>query len=85
MRRKDGQMFIHLINSAGATVAGAFRSTGAVPPTGALNVSVRMPQAPTRVVVEPEGTVLVGKYLEGRWSGTVPSFSVHAILRIETV
>ena len=85
MRRKDGRMFIHLINSAGATVAGAFRSTGTVPPTGALNVSVRMPQAPTQVVVEPEGTVLAGKYLKGRWSGTVPSFSVHTILRIETV
>jgi hypothetical protein len=83
MRRKDGRMFIHLINLAGATVTGEFRSSGVALGTGPLNISVRLPLAASRVVLEPEGTELAGRYRDGRWNGTVPSLEIHSILGIE--
>ena len=85
LRRKDGQTLIHLINTAGVPVTGQFRHQGVVPRTGPIRMRIRLPKAPSRVVLEPEGTALAGEYKDGEWQGTLPDLHVHLMVRLEGV
>ncbi|MFP5210784.1 MAG: hypothetical protein ACLGRW_16010 [Acidobacteriota bacterium] len=82
LRRKEGQTLVHLINTAGVPVTGQFRHQGVVPRTGPIRLRLRLPQAPSRVVLEPEGSILAGEYKAGEWQGTLPDLHVHSFLRI---
>lgn len=82
LRRKDGNMLVHLINTAGVPVTGQFRHQGVVSRTGPLRLRIRLPQMAKSVTLEPEGTLLRGEYKEGEWRGVLPDLHVHAILRI---
>jgi len=83
LRKKDGQILIHLINTEGTPVTGEFRHSGVVPRTGPIRLRVRLGKAPARVVLEPEGTLLSGEYKAGEWQGVVPDLHVHSMVRIE--
>jgi hypothetical protein len=83
LRKKNGQACIHFINSAGAPVTGEFRHTGVVPRTGPLRWGVRVSAAPSKVVLEPEGTALAGEYQAGEWRGLLPDLHVHSIVRMD--
>ena len=82
IRKKDGQILIHLINAAGTPVTTQFRHTGVVPPTGPIRFRIRLQAAPSAVVLEPDGAQLAGEYLAGEWRGVLPDLHIHAILRI---
>jgi hypothetical protein len=82
LRKKDNQTLIHLVNSAGAPVTGEFRHTGVVPPTGPIRLRMRLPAAPSSVVLEPEGTLLKGEYEAGEWRGILPDLHIHSIVRV---
>jgi hypothetical protein len=82
LRRKNGQMLVHLINLAGMPDTGEFRHTGVVPRTGAIGVRMRLPNAPGEMVLEPEGTKLAGRYEAGEWIGTLPDLHVHSMIRV---
>ncbi len=81
LRTKDGDLFLHFINLAGAPVTGEFRHTGYVPPTGALQVVVRLQAKPETVYLEPARTVIHGEYSAGMWRCTLEGVRVHAALR----
>lgn len=83
LRHKEGQTLIHLINTAGMPVTGQFRHQGVVPLTGPIRVRVRLQKAPSRVVLEPDGTAVSGEFQTGEWQGTIPDLHIHAILRLE--
>ena len=44
---------------------------------------IRLPKAPSRVVLEPEGTALAGVYKDGEWQGTLSDLHVHSMVRLE--
>ena len=83
LRKKDGQILIHLINTEGTPVTGEFRHSGVVPHTGPIGLRVRLGKAPARVVLEPEGELLSGEYKAGEWQGVLPNLHVHSMVRIE--
>ena len=83
LRKKEQMTFIHLINTEGAPVSNEFRHTGVVPATGSLHLAIRLPAAPEKVFLEPEGILLNGRYQAGTWQGVLPSLHVHSIVRIE--
>ena len=82
LRKKDARTLIHLINPAGTPVTGEFRHTGIVQRTGPIRFKVRLPAAPSSVTLEPEGTLLTGKYEGGEWHGILPDLHVHSIVRV---
>ncbi len=87
LRKKDGHTLIHIINTEGAPVTGEFRHSGFVPRTGAIQLRIRLSKAPSKVVLEPEGTELSGEYHStgltgGEWSGELRDLHVHSIIRV---
>ena len=82
LRRKNGQMLVHLINIAGAPVNPAFRHTGVVPRTGPIRLKIQLPAKPLRIVLEPDGIELAGEFANGEWNGVVPDLQIHSIVRI---
>ena len=85
LRKKNGQMLVHLINVAGAPVTPAFRHTGLVPLTGPIRLKIRLSAKPSRIVLEPEGIELSGDFANGEWSGDTPELKIHSIVRIAGV
>jgi hypothetical protein len=83
LRRKKGDVLLHLINLENAPVTGEFRHPGYVPPTGPFTMTVRLPSSPSRVTLEPDGTTLSGSFDEGVWRGGIPSVAIHSIVRFE--
>lgn len=82
LRKKDGQTLIHFINTAGAPDTAEVRHTGIVPRTGPIRFQVRLPAAPSSMILEPEGTPLNGEYSAGSWRGLLPDLDLHSIVRI---
>jgi hypothetical protein len=88
LRKKIGQMLIHLINSEGTPVTSEFRHSGVVPRTGPIRLRIRLSEPPLNVFLEPDGPPLSGEYLStestvGEWSGVVPDLHVHSIIRVQ--
>jgi hypothetical protein len=82
MRKKDGQILIHFINTGGAPVTGEFRHSGIVPPIGPIHFKIRLPAPPSKVTLEPDGTSFAGNYEAGEWRGVLAELYVHSILRV---
>jgi hypothetical protein len=88
LRKKNGQLLIHLINTEGAPVTSEFRHSGVVPQTGPIRIRIRLCEPPLKVFLEPDGTLLSGEYVStestgGEWSGVVPDLHIHTIIRIQ--
>ena len=88
LRKKEGQILIHLINTEGAPVTGEFRASGVVPATGPIRIGVRLAERPLNVVLEPDGTALSGEFHPapsggGEWMGVIPNVHIHSIVRVE--
>jgi hypothetical protein len=84
LRKKEGQMLIHFVNSEGAPDSSEHRHSGIVPSSGAVRLRILLSRAPAKVWVEPEGRLLAGEYKGGEWTGVLPDLSVHSFLRIES-
>jgi hypothetical protein len=80
LRRKNGRLFVHLINCAGLTASTEFQSSGYIPPAGPLRLRVKLPAAPSRVTVEPGARPLAGTWSKGVWQGTLPKLAIHEIV-----
>lgn len=85
LRQKQGQMLVHLINTAGAPVTGQFRHSGVVPLTGPIPLRIRLQEPPSQVTLEPEGVAIAGEFKSGEWRGTIPDLHIHAILRLDGI
>lgn len=84
LRRKNGQLMIHLLNNAGMQVAGDYSTTDFVPEVGP--VTLRLASAPSRVQLAPGGQVLtpVHNQLQGKdfWEIRVPKLHIHSIVMV---
>jgi hypothetical protein len=80
LRRKNGRLMLHLINTAGLTASSDFQSSGYIPSVGPLRLSVKLPAAPSRVTVEPGARPVAGTWAKGVWQGTLPKLAVHEIV-----
>ncbi len=82
MRRKDGRLLVHLVNTAGMQVASTYTILDAIPPVGPLTVKVRMAAPPLSVAVVPACDVVTA-WEEGVLSLELPSLEIHTVLSIE--
>jgi hypothetical protein len=83
LRKKEGQILVHFVNSAGAPDTAEQRHSGIVPSSGPIRLHIRLSRAPAKVWVEPGGGLLTGEYKAGEWTGVVPDLHVHSFLRLE--
>jgi hypothetical protein len=85
LRRKDGKLTIHLLNSAGMQVAGDYATTDFVPEVGP--VTLRLSWAPSKVQLAPDGQILmpVHNQLRGKsfWEIRVPKLHIHSVVMVE--
>jgi hypothetical protein len=82
LRKKDGQMLVHLINVEGAFVSDEQTFDGMVPNTGPIRLHIKLPKPPLQAVLEPEGAPIDGEYRNGEWSCVLPGLHIHSIIRI---
>lgn len=76
--RNHGKLLVNLVNTAGPhREAGAIDS---IPPVGPLQITVRTPEKPARVTLEPGGESLPFIYAGGQAKLSVPSIKIHRII-----
>lgn len=85
LRRKDGRLMVHLLNSAGMQVAGDYATTDFVPEVGP--VTLRVAWAPSKVQLAPSGESLtaVHNQLQGKnfWDIRLPKLHIHSVVMVE--
>jgi hypothetical protein len=85
LRRKDGRLMIHLLNSAGMQVAGDYATTDFVPEVGP--VTLRLAWAPSKVRTAPGGQILtpVHNQLQGKnfWEIRILRLHIHSVVMVE--
>ena len=83
LRRKEGRLLVHLGNCTAMQVAGDYAVQDFIPSVGPLELAIRLPSAPRRVTLEPDGTVLAGSWSGGTWTGRIERLGIHGIVSIE--
>ena len=71
-RRLGGVLKVHLLSTAGAHADPQIHTFDELPTLGPLTVSIRLPEEPAGVTLEPEGGELPAAYDAGRVTVTVP-------------
>lgn len=79
LMKKDGKLYIHLLNYAGPHNSPGHRSYNDIPALGPLTVRINTTKAPRSVYIEPE---------HARWEGdahcvTIARLKIHTILEVE--
>ena len=79
-RRQGGRNVLHLLNASGMQLASDYGAIDYVPPAGPIRVTLRLPERPRRVTLEPGGQELKGAWRDGAWTATIPRLDLHAML-----
>ena len=80
-RRMGGVLKVHLLSTAGPHGDPQIDAFDELPPLGPLTVSIRLPSAPARVSLDPQGDELPFAYGAGRLTVTVPRLIGHRLRR----
>jgi hypothetical protein len=83
LRKKEGRLLVHLLNSTGMQVSSEYVAGDFIPPVGPVRVEVRLAKAPQRVTLEPGSRPLPGRYADGTWTATIDRVDIHEIVAIE--
>lgn len=87
LRRKNGRLAIHLLNSTAMQVAGEYAAMNFIPQVGPLQLN--FPWKPERMEVTPGGVRLQPVETGGRdhkkatWTVELPSMHIHTIVTLE--
>jgi hypothetical protein len=82
-RMLGGRLSIHLVNTSGPHANAPDGGITAIEPVGPLTVSIRLPQAPKAIVVQPEGRPLEVAWADGQATVLVPQLDLYSILRVD--
>jgi len=83
LNRKDGHLALNLVNTAGPHANRDVYTYDEVPPTGPLDILVRLPEQPNRVQLQPGDRAVETMYRDGELHLRLPSLAIHEILWIE--
>lgn len=83
IRKKDGKLLIHLLNTVGMQVGSAYTIIDFIPTIGPLTVRVRLETAPASVSLIPSGGEIAHCWADGILTMTLPSLHIHSIVVIE--
>ena len=84
IRTQHGRLAVNLVNrGAGETLSPRRVQFDDLPPIQRVKVSVRMPQTPRSVTLEPSADPVHWTWANGRLSVTIPAVRIHEILVVE--
>lgn len=83
LMRKDGQLRVNLVNTAGPHADGRVHTYDTIPPVGPLTVALRLPKKPKRIRLLPSGKTLRSIWKKGVATVTVPRLELHEVLVCE--
>ncbi len=81
LRKLNGTLQVHLVNTSGD-----HRNTpiiDSIDPVTDIEVALRLPDKPSRIVCQPEGKELRFKYKGGKAIFKVPSLEIYSIIEVE--
>ena len=81
LRTLNGKLQVHLVNTSGD-----HRNTpifDSIDPVTDIEVALRLPDKPSRIVCQPEGKELRFKYKGGKAIFKVPSLEIYSIIEVE--
>ena len=81
LRKLNGTLQVHLVNTSGD-----HRNTpiiDSIDPVKDIEVALRLPEKPSRIVCQPEGKELRFKYKGGKAIFKVPSLEIYSIIEVE--
>lgn len=81
--RKNGQLLINLVNTAGEHANEKVYVLDEIPSIGPLTVSIRTPNRPQKIMLQPENIPVDFTYEEGTTQVTVPELKIHSIIVID--
>jgi len=79
----NGELSIHLVNTSGPHAAPPPGGIEQIEPIGPLTVSIRLPQKPNAIVMQPAGKPLDVAWTDGQATVTLPELELYAILVVE--
>lgn len=82
LRRHNGRLAVHLVNTQGPHAHPPAEGIAAIPPTGPLTVTLRLPRAPKAIMLRPEGQRLPVAWAAGRAEVTIPQLELYSILEV---
>jgi len=80
--KKSGNGLVHLINTSGAHFNNKILAYNELRPTPSLTVSLKVPEKPKAVKLQPMDKELEYKYLNNRIELLVPPIDVHSIIEV---
>ena len=81
VNRVGGRLAVNLVNTAGPHQTSPIHET--VPLVGPLQITLRTPQAPARISVQPGDQVLPFEYDGGEAKVTLPELEIHSVILVE--
>ena len=74
-------MQVHLVNTSGDHRHAPILES--IDPVKEIEVSLRLPEKPSRIVCQPEGKDLKFKYKDGKATFKLPSLEIYDIIEVE--
>ncbi|MEX2336173.1 MAG: hypothetical protein WD555_02750 [Fulvivirga sp.] len=81
--QKNNKMYIHLINTSGPHDNPNVMVYDEVPPIRDLKITVQLPEAPTKIKLQPENVSLPFNYENGNAVIRLPELKIHSIIEIQ--
>jgi hypothetical protein len=81
LRRKNGDLMVHLLNTTGMQVAGDFATVDYVPPVGPVRLTLGA-EKPRAMTMEPEGLELNLLQFDAGWGAQLFAFPLYSIIRV---
>jgi hypothetical protein len=83
LTRLEGRLSVNLVNTGGPHANKSVHVFNEVPDTGPLEITVRFPEKPRSVTLQPEGRRLKFDYTEGRVRLRLPGLGIHSVIVVE--
>ncbi|MBR5661051.1 MAG: hypothetical protein IKW99_05825 [Bacteroidales bacterium] len=81
LRKLNGKLQVHLVNTSGDHRNAAILDS--IDPVKDIEVSVRCPERPSRIICQPDGKDLRFKYKDGKATFKLPVLEIYDIIEIE--
>jgi len=81
LRRREGQVLVHLLNTTGMQVAGDYATVDYVPPVGPVRVNLGRVK-PKSVTLQPENTVLAPVLVQANWVVEIALIRHHSVVAV---
>ena len=81
LRTLNGKLQVHLVNTSGDHRHAPILES--IDPVKEIEVSLRLPEKPSRIVCQPEGKDLKFKYKDGKATFKLPSLEIYDIIEVE--